>query len=623
MRTNVLDGSGEAPSSSAPRLPERREIDSRYQWRPEAIYPSLKAWEADYEKVRRMMTGMDAFRGRLGESAETLLACLRQRDRLNERIGRLILYAGIRSDEDSRAAQFQALRDRVAALAAGLRRHLAFIQPEILSLPEGKLWNLVDRLPELGVYRHHLEDIKRRKAHVLPQQQEQLLALAEEFAQGPYNIFSMFNYADIRFPRVKDESGQEIELTQERFQKLLESGNRRVRKNAFLAFYGTYEKWLNTLAATLAANIKKNVFYAKARRYASSLEAALDEENIPPEVYQNLVDTMNQNLTPLHRYIRFRGLRLHLSTVYPWDLYVPLGEPPHFNFSYEEAVQLITEALQPLGESYQKELRRGFSEGWIDVFENRGKRAGAYSWSTYGVHPFILLNYDGTLRSVFTLAHEMGHALHSYFTQQKQPFIYSQYDVFVAEVASTLNEALVIDYLLNMTREPEKKLYLLNQYADQIVKTVYIQTLFAEFEKLIHERVEAGEALTSEFLCNLKEKLYRRYFGKAFSLGRLYCVNWCRIPHFYYGFYVYKYVTGYSAAVALSQRILSGDVAARNAYLDFLSRGGSDYPLNLLKDAGVDLTRPEPLQATAQLLDRLVEAMETMGGIKDTSAPGR
>ena len=600
-------------NNSLPRqLPEREEIPEKYRWKVQDIYPTDADWEADFQKIEAWLPELDKYRGRLTESATQLLDCLRLRDRIEEVLGRLYLYAGLRSDEDSRVSRYQAMRDRITALSVRANERMAFIQPEILAIPEERLWQMLQENAALQLYRYHLEDLRRMKDHVLSPEQERLLAMAGEVAQGPYHIFNMFNNADIRFPVIRDENGQEIEVTKGRFQKLLESRDRRVRQQAFDAFYGTYENWLNTLAAMLSTSIKRDIFYARARQYPSALKAALHGDNIPLQVYENVVHTINQNLAPLHRYMAFRRQRLQLDAVAPWDLFVPLVKAVHFEFSYEEAVELIIEALQPLGETYLAVLRRGFKEGWIDVFENQGKRAGAYSWSTYGVHPFILLNYNRTLSDVFTIAHEMGHALHSFFTQQKQPFVYSHYTIFVAEVASTLNETLLMEHLLKITGDPEKKLYLLNEYADQIRGTVYIQTLFAEFEKTIHEKAEAGEALTAELLSNLKEELYVRYFGPAFRMHPRYRINWCRIPHFYYNFYVFKYVTGYAAATALAQRILAGQSGAREAYLDFLSKGNSDDSLNLLRQAGVDMTSSEPIRATTRLLDRLVQEMESL-----------
>ena len=612
MRSPILQYFTTQSTSSPQQLPERHELDARYQWRTEDIYPSVDAWEADFQNVESLLPRLKAFQGKLGESSQTLRECLQLRDQIDEILGRLYLYAGLKNDEDTRNATFQALRDRVMGLSVKFNEASAFIHPEILAIPEEKLWAFVEQDNQLAVYRHYLEDLVRTRDHVLPPEQERLLAMAGEVAQGPYTIFSMFNNADIKFPVIKDEDGNRVELTKGRYSKFMESKNRRVRKAAYHAFYGTYQKWLNTLSATLSTGIKRDVFYARARKYASALEAALDSDNIPVQVYDNVVNTINANLTPLHRYMAYRRRRLGIRNVQPYDLFVPLVEEMRWEIPYEEAKSILLDALAPLGDTYLAALKEGLEGGWIDVYENQGKRAGAYSWSTYGVHPFVLLNYQGTLNDLFTLAHEMGHALHSYFTHKHQPYIYSHYTIFVAEVASTTNEALLMHYMLQHTRDPQKKLYLLNEYADQIRGTVYIQTLFAEFERTIHEMVENGQPLTVDVLNQLKGELYQRYFGPAFHLESKYPINWCRIPHFYYNYYVFKYVTGYASATAISRMILGGESGARERYLQFLSAGSSKYSIDLLKDAGVDITRPDPLEATTQLLDALVHEMEAL-----------
>ncbi len=602
----------EEVASATHQLPERKELDPRYQWRTEDIYPSLEAWEADFKAVESRLPRLEEYKGRLAESSTRLRECLQLRDSIDEILGRLYLYAGLKSDEDSRNTTFQALRDRVMGLSVKFNEVSSFIHPEILAIPETKLWEFVKQDDQLAVYRHYLEDLIRTRDHVLPPEQERLLAMAGEVAQGPYTIFSMFNNADIKFPTIRDEQGNRVELTKGRYSKFMESPDRRVRQTAYHAFYGTYKHWLNTLSATLSTGIKRDVFYARARKYNSALEAALDSDNIPVQVYDNVVTTINANLTPLHRYIDYRRRRLRLKKVQPYDLFVPLAGKMRWEVPYDEAKAILLEALAPLGDTYLAALKEGLENGWIDVYENQGKRAGAYSWSTYGVHPFVLLNYQGTLNDLFTLAHEMGHALHSHFTHMHQPYIYSHYTIFVAEVASTTNEALLMHYLLNHTRDREKKLYLLNEYADQIRGTVYIQTLFAEFERKIHELVEEGHPLTVEVLNQLKEELYRRYFGPAFHMEKKYKINWCRIPHFYYNFYVFKYVTGYASATAISQMILNGETGARDRYLNFLSAGSSKYSIDLLKDAGVDITQPAPIEATTRLLDNLVSEMEAL-----------
>jgi oligoendopeptidase F len=360
----------------------------------------------------------------------------------------------------------------------------------------------------------------------------------------------------------------------------------------------------------LSTSVKKNIFYARSRKYKNALEAALHANNIPTKVYDNVIESIHKNLTPLHNYMKLRKKLLKLKELKPWDLFVPLIKNIKFDISYPDSLETIESALQPLGEDYISVLKKGFNTGWIDVFENQGKRSGAYSWSTHGTHPFILLNYNNTIDDMFTVAHELGHAIHSHFTHNTQPVIYSGYTTFVAEVASTLNEALLIDYLIRNTRDQRKKFYLLNEYVDQIRGTVYIQALFAEFEKTIHEMVKSGEALIASNLNQLSLNLYSQYLGPAFTRDSLYEINWCRIPHFYYNFYVYKYVTGFSAATAISQKILAGDQKAREAYLQFLSRGSSDYSLNLLKDVGVDMTSPQPIEATTHLMDKLITEMK-------------
>lgn len=591
-------------------LPTRSEISNTDQWRTQDIFSSDEEWQRAYRRLKNLLPKLDDYRGKLGESAERLLGCLRLRDEIDEWFGKLYLYAGLKSDEDTRQDKYQQLRDKAASLLVEVNEKNSFFQPEILSLPEERLWELVDSEADLHIYRHYLEDLLRLKPHVLPEAQERLLAMSGEVSQGPYNIFSMFNNADIKFPTILDENQREVEVTKGRFSKLMRSHDRRVRKDAYDALYGTYQNWTNTLAATLSTNIKKNIFYARARNYASALEAALHADNIPVSVYENVVATINRNLAPLQRYMEFRKKVLELEDLRPWDLSVPLIRGVKFDIPYSESRKTIERALQPLGDAYLSILRKAFKQGWIDVFENVGKRSGAYSWSTHGVHPFILLNYNNTLDDMFTTAHELGHALHSHFTHNTQPVIYSGYTTFVAEVASTLNEALLIDHLLKTTGDLRRRFYLLNEYVDQIRGTVYTQTLFAEFEKKLHATVEGGEVLTASALSKMKRELYIRYFGPAFAMDSLYEINWCRIPHFYYNFYVYKYVTGFSAATAIARRIIAGDTAARDAYLHFLRRGNSDYSINLLMDAGVDMTSPAPIEATTRLMNDLIQEME-------------
>lgn len=593
-------------------LPEREAIADADKWRLTDIFAADEKWETTFTEIENGRQAIPALQGKLGESAEQLFNCLQHKDGLEERLYQLYLYAGLKNDQDTRVAEYQAFRDRVSSLVVQFNQATAFIQPEILALPEATLRGFIEDHEGLTNYRHLLENIIRGKAHVLPPAEERLLAMTGEIAQGPYNTFSMFNNADIKFPSIKDEDGNMVELTKGRYARFMESANRQVRQDAFAGMYETYGKWTNTLAATLSGAVKRDIFYARTRKYPSALAAALDNDNIPVSVYENVVGSINRNIKPLHRYMTLRKRMLGVDQLQPWDLSVPLLSDVKFEIPYKEALKTIETALAPLGDAYLADLKESFNDGWIDVYENQGKRSGAYSWSTYGVHPFILLNYNDTLNDMFTTAHELGHALHSHLTHRHQPYHYSHYTIFVAEVASTLNEALLMDHLLKTCEDRKQKMYLLNEYIDQIRGTVFIQALFAEFEKAIHDKAEGGEALTADAMSALTKDLYERFFGPAFHMHPDYQINWCRIPHFYYNFYVYQYATGFSAATALSRNILDGDTDARDAYLRFLSRGNSAYSIDLLKDAGVDMTSPAPIEATAQLMDKLLDELEAL-----------
>ena len=600
------------PASTAKALPEREDIDNKFKWRLEDLFENDGAWEAAFQEVEELIPDMAKCAGRLSESAENLIDSLLLRSRIEKQLSLVFLYAGLKNDQDTRESQYQAFRDRATALMVKANQATAFMEPEILAVSDDILESFLKESEELADYRHLLDNLLRTRAHVLPPEQEMLLAMTGEMAQTPYNIFSMFNNADIKFPTIRDEDGNEVEVTKGRYQRLIESSDRRVRKDAFDALYNTYGQWTNTLAAMLSSSVKRDIFNARARKFESSLESALSHDNIPVAVYDNVIESINQNLKPLQRYMKLRKKMLAVDDLRPWDLMTPLLSEADFEIPFEKALSIIYDGLSPLGDDYRSALDASFNDGWIDVYENQGKRSGAYSWATFGGHPYILLNYNKTLNDMFTVAHELGHALHSYYTFKTQPYHYSDYTIFVAEVASTLNEALLIHYLLNNTDDREKKLYLLNKYVDQIRGTVYIQALFAEFEKTIHERAEAGEALTAEMLNGLNRELYLRYFGSEFEMDAEYDINWCRIPHFYYNFYVFKYATGFSAATALSRKILSGDTDARDAYLRFLTRGSSAYSIDLLKDAGVDMNSPEPVKETTKLMNTLLDEMESL-----------
>ena len=483
----------------------------------------------------------------------------------------------------------------------------SYIEPEIMGLPEGTIEKYLQENGELRVYGQYFENMIRQKAHVLPGEMEKLLASAGELAESPKDIFSMFNNADIRFPKITGEDGTDVEVTHGRFISLLQSKDQRVRKDAFEALYGVYEKFRNTLAATYRANVKQEVFFARARRYGSDLEAALDGSHIPVSVYDNLIHVVHEHLPLMHRYVKIRKKLLGLDELHMYDLYTPMTENSGEHFSFEDAKKTVLEGLAPMGEEYLSHLKDGFEHGWIDVYENQGKRSGAYSWGAYGTHPYVLLNYQGTLNDVFTLAHEMGHALHSWYYDETQPYIYAGYRIFVAEVASTCNEALLIHHLLKKAKDPKNKAYLINYFLEQFRTTLYRQTMFAHFEQEMHQKVEQGETLTADVLCDAYYALNQKYYGEAMVSDDLIRYEWARIPHFYTPFYVYQYATGYSAAIAIASKIFKGDEKTLKGYKQFLSGGCSMHPIDLLKLCGIDMESPQVIQEALDVFGKLLE----------------
>lgn len=595
-------------------LPARTEIPDKYKWQLEDIYASDEQWEQDFRQVEQMTGQVEAYRGKLGASAQILLEAFRAWEKINEINERVYTYARMRRDEDNTNALYQALSDRAESLNARVQSAIAYFLPEILELPRKTMERFLQEEPGLGLYRFALEEIQRQKPHTLSAAEEQIIARAEEVTRAAANIFRMINNADITFPPVQDEEGKEIEVTHGRYIQLMESSDRRVRKDAFTSMYSSYRKLINTMAATLGASVKKDVFYARVRRHASALQASLFADNIPVTVYENLIRTVRQNLPLMYRYTRLRKKMIGLDELHMYDLYAPLVKEIKWDIPYPKAVEMVREGLAPLGNDYVETMVRGINSGWVDVYENKGKTSGAYSWGPYGTHPYVLLNYRNNLNNVFTLAHEMGHAMHSYYSYKAQPYIYAHYKIFTAEVASTVNESLLVNYLLDNVTGRDKKLYLLNHYLEQFRGTLFRQTMFAEFEKITHEKVEAGQALTPELLCNIYRDLNAAYYGPEVVVDRDIELEWARIPHFYTAFYVYKYATGFSAATALAGQILRQGEAAVNRYLAFLQAGDSDYPLNLLKAAGVDMTTPQPVQEALDLFGRLLDQMEELAG---------
>lgn len=593
-------------------LPKREEIEAAFKWKLEDIYSSIELWEEDFKKVRQLSEEVSKLRGSLGKSAGSLLACLRQCDEMAAANDKVFVYAKMKRDENNADATYQALTDRAFSLSTEAYAAVSFITPEITSIPEEKLNAFFHESSKLRIYRQFINEIIRQKKHILSEREEEILALSAEVAHAPKDIFTIFNNADIRFPVIKDENGEDVEVTKGRYIKLLENPNRHVREDAFHALYSSYSKVGNTLGTTLISNVKKNRFYSIVRKYGSCLEASLDSDNIKTEVYDNLIDTVGKNLHLLHRYLRLRKKALKLEQLHMFDLYVPIVEQPEKTIPYQDALIQIKDGLKPMGAEYLEYLDRGFKEGWIDVYENQGKTSGAYSWGAYLTHPYVLLNYQGTINDVFTIAHEMGHALHTFYTNKTQPYIYSEYKIFVAEVASTVNENLLMKYLLQKTRDKTEKAYLLNHYLEEFRGTVFRQVMFAEFEKIIHARIEQGEALTSEALNSIYRELNAKYFGSEVFLDEDISMEWARIPHFYNSFYVYKYATGFSAAASLSEQILKEGKPAVDRYTNFLSSGGSDYPLELLKKAGVDLSSPKPVQDALDVFAGILDELEKL-----------
>jgi oligoendopeptidase F len=594
-------------------LPKRSDVPKEHTWDLESIYATDADWERDFARVTAMLPQLAQFQGHLGGSGSTLLAAFRARDEAAEVLSRLFVYAQMRQHEDSANSVYQALTDRATTLANEFTATTAYMTPEVLAIPEDRLSALVAAEPGLALYRHAIDEILRERPHVLSAEVEALLAQAGEMGDAPERIFSMLNDADLKLPLVHDEHGQEVQLTQGNYvPRFLENRDRPVRREAFEAMLTTYRGYRNTLAASLAGQVKRDLFYARARHYQSALEAALSPHNIPTSVYDALVSTVNENLPVLHRYLDLRKRVLGLDTLHMYDLYVPMVAAVEYKVAFAQAQDTVARALAPLGDEYVRALRQGYAQRWIDVYENQGKHSGAYSSGSFGTHPFILLNYQDSLDNMFTLAHELGHSMHSYFTWRTQPFVYGHYTIFVAEVASTLNEALLTHYLLQTTQDRALRLYIINHYLESFRTTLYRQTLFAEFERAIHASAEAGEALTPDLLTTLYKGLNDKYYGPSVAVDDLIGFEWERIPHFYYNFYVYQYATGISASAALAAQIIAEGRPAVERYLRFLSSGSSEYSIDLLRAAGVDMSTPAPVQQALDTFGHYITEMEQL-----------
>jgi oligoendopeptidase F len=606
-------GHGMGQESKTKKLPARSEIPVEDTWKLEDIYASDDVWDKEFQGVKELIPGIVEFNGKLGENADTLYEALSLQDQMMERIGKLYSYAHMRYDQDTTNSFYQGLDDRIKALYSQVGSALAYIVPEILSIDEQKIKGFLEEKPELKLYEHALEEINLQRPHVLSAEQEALLAEAGEVLNSSSTTFGVLNNADIEFPSIKNENGEEVEITHGRYIRFLESEDRRVREEAFKAVYGTYGKFQNTFASTLGGTVKKDNFSARVRKYESARHAALSANNIPESVYENLVETIHEYLPLLHRYIKLRKEVLGVDELHMYDLYTPLVKNVKMEISYNEAKDLILKGLAPLGEEYLNVLREGFGNRWVDVHENKGKRSGAYSSGSYGTNPYILMNWQDNVNNLFTLVHEFGHSVHSYYTRKKQPYPYGNYSIFVAEVASTCNEALLNEYLIKTTEDEQKRLYLLNHYLEGFRGTVFRQTMFAEFEHLIHQKSQNNEPLTPDLLTKEYYELNKKYFGEDnMVIDEEIGLEWSRIPHFYYNYYVYQYATGFSAATALSKQILEEGEPAVKRYIDFLSAGSSDYPIEVLKKAGVDMTSKQPIADACKVFEEKLNEMEQL-----------
>lgn len=593
------------------RIPQRQEIAAENKWSIEDIYATDELWEADYAKAKGFAEKIASYKGALCTSSEKLLEYLKLDDELSVLLDSLVNYAQRKNDEDTRVAKYQDMVSRVEMLYVEIAGAASFVTPELLSISDEDMERFYKEQSGLELYRRSFDSIRRRRAHILSEAEERIMALTGEMAGSPDNIFSMFNDADLKFPDAVDKDGNAHQVTHGSYIPLVQSSDRVLRKSAFESLYHVYEGFKNTSAAVLSSQVKTLVFGARARKYSNTLEAALDRNEVPVEVYSRLIEAVHDNMSYMHRYVKLRKKLLGVDELHAYDLYTPLVSDLDIKIPFEQAKQEVYDSLAPMGENYRAIFRKGLEQRWIDVYENEGKRSGAYSAGAR-VHPFVLLNHKDTLDSEFTLAHEMGHAIHSYLSNTNQPVAYADYVIFVAEVASTCNESLLMQHLLRSTSDRKRRAYLINYFLEQFRTTLYRQTMFAEFELMINQKAENGESLTAESLCEMYRELNRQYYGGDLVIDRELDMEWARIPHFYYDYYVYQYATGFSAAIALSQRILNEGAPAVKDYIGFLSGGCSKDPISLLKGAGVDMTSKQPVESALKLFGTLLDEMEEL-----------
>ena len=588
---------------------ERSTIENKFKWTIDEMYPNEESIEKDIQKVKELIEEVKRYKGILADSEENIFKALNISEEASRILQNLYVYTHMKSHEDTRINKNQSNATKIDMLSTELSMATSYMVPEIIAMDNEKLENYL-KTERLSHYKKYVDDILRLKPHTLNEREEELLAAVADLSGVPENVYDMLSFADLKFPEIEDENGEKVRVTHSNFSLFLKSKDARVRKDAFEAMYGIYGQYKNTFASTLYGGIKSEIFYAKTRKYESALQGSLFQDNVSVDVYNNLIDAVHENLDTLNDYIDLKKKFLGLDKINMYDLYVPLTENFDMEISYEKAQKIILEALKPLGEEYLENVKKAFAEGWIDVYGNEGKQGGAYSWGSYDSKSYILMSYKDDLNSLFTLIHEMGHSMHSFYSKNNQPYLYSGYKIFVAEVASTLNELLLINYLLKNAESKEERVYLLNYYLEQFRTTVYRQTMFAEFEKICHGKVEEGEPLTAEDFNNIYYDLNKKYYGESCEVNEEIALEWARIPHFYSNFYVYKYATGFSAASALSKQILEEGESAVSRYKEFLKSGGSEFPLDQLRKAGVDMEKKESVDEALHVFKDLVKQLE-------------
>ncbi|MCZ6776503.1 MAG: oligoendopeptidase F [Ignavibacteria bacterium] len=593
---------------------ERTKIADTYKWNLADIYLNDEVWKSHKDKLVTELPSVEQFRGKLSDSPQVLLECLELISRLSKEYARLYCYASMHSDQDTREAKYLGMVQDMGHIGSDFSAKIAFVQPEILKMAGSVIDSFIKDEPKLGIYRHNLDDILRRKEHTGTEREEKIIADASLMADAPNSIYNIFSDADFPFAEVTLSDGKIVKLDKAAFGLYRAVSNREDRKKVFGAYFNKLNDYRRTFGAQLYSEVKKNLFYMKARRYETCLQRALDSSNIPLEVFHSLIDNVNANLATFHRYLNLRKRMLGVTQLHYYDLYAPLVNEVDLDYSFEDSQRTVLVSLTPLGDEYMAVVSKGLNEQWVDVYPTEGKRSGAYSnGAIYDLHPYILLNYNGKYEDMRTLAHELGHTMHSYLTNKTQPYATSGYSIFVAEVASTFNEDLLMGYMLKNIKDDDVRLSLLGNYLDGIRGTAFRQTQFSEFELKIHELAERGESLTGDLLNTLYDAIIKKYYGHDKGI----CIiddeakaEWANVPHFYYNFYVYQYATSFTASAALSEQVLAGDRLALKRFLDLLSAGGSDYPINLLKRAGVDMTTSLPFELTMKKMNRVMDEME-------------